>query len=213
MLGDVPLFSGLSAEDLRTIESHAVLKTYRKNTVLIERGDETTSLYVIVSGKVKVYVADESGKEIVLNTQEAGEHFGELALLGDTRRTASVMTLEDCKFLVITKSAFLECLSRHPNIGLNLIRALVERVRALTDNVSNLALRDVYGRLTATLMEHAKEEDGKLITDRLTQQDIASLVGSSREMVSRIFKDLREGGYISVEGKRIAINKKLPAHW
>ena len=213
MLGDVPLFSGLSAEDLSTIESHAVRKTYRKNTVLIEKGDETTSLYVIVSGKVKVYVADESGKEIVLNTQEAGEHFGELALLGDTRRTASVMTLEDCKFLVITKSAFLECLSRHPNIGLNLIRALVERVRALTDNVSNLALRDVYGRLTATLMEHAKEENGKLITDRLTQQDIASLVGSSREMVSRIFKDLREGGYISVEGKRIAINKKLPAHW
>ncbi len=213
MLGDIPLFSGLSDEDLRTIEHHAVLKSYRRNTVLIEKGDETTSLYVIVSGKVKVFVADDTGKEIVLNTQEEGEHFGELALLGDTRRTASVMTVDDSKFLVITKKAFLQCLSTHPNIALNLIRALVERVRALTDNVSNLALRDVYGRLTAALMENAKEEEGKLMTDRLTQQEIASLVGSSREMVSRIFKDLKAGGYITVEGKRITIHKKLPAHW
>ncbi len=213
MLGNIPLFSGLSDEDLRTIERHAVPKSYRKSTVLIEKGDETTSLYVIVSGKVKVFVADDTGKEIVLNTQEEGEHFGELALLGDTRRTASVMTVEDSKFLVITKKAFLQCLSTHPNIALNLIRALVERVRALTDNVSNLALRDVYGRLTAALMENAKEEAGKLITDRLTQQEIASLVGSSREMVSRIFKDLKAGGYITVEGKRITIHKKLPAHW
>ncbi len=213
MLGNIPLFSGLSDEDLRTIERHAVPKSYRKSTVLIEKGDETTSLYVIVSGKVKVFVADDTGKEIVLNTQEAGEHFGELALLGDTRRTASVMTVDDSKFLVITKKAFLQCLSTHPNIALNLIRALVERVRALTDNVSNLALRDVYGRLTTALMENAKEEAGKLITDRLTQQEIASLVGSSREMVSRIFKDLKAGGYISVEGKRITIHKKLPAHW
>ena len=213
MLGNIPLFSGLSDEDLHTIERHAVPKSYRKSTVLIEKGDETTSLYVIVSGKVKVFVADDTGKEIVLNTQEAGEHFGELALLGDTRRTASVMTVEDSKFLVITKKSFLQCLSSHPNIALNLIRALVERVRALTDNVSNLALRDVYGRLTAALMENAKEEAGKLITDRLTQQEIASLVGSSREMVSRIFKDLKAGGYISVEGKRITIHKKLPAHW
>lgn len=213
MLGNIPLFLGLSDEDLHTIECHAVPKSYRKNTVLIERGDETTSLYLIVSGRVKVYVADDAGKEIVLNTQESGEHFGELALLGDTRRTASVMTVDDSKFLVITKRAFLECLATHPNIALNLIRALVERVRALTDNVSNLALRDVYGRLTAALMENAKEEDGKLITDRLTQQELASLVGSSREMVSRIFKDLKAGGYITVEGKRITIHKKLPAHW
>ena len=213
MLGNIPLFSGLSDEDRCTIERHAVPKSYRKNTVLIEKGDETTSLYVVVSGKVKVYVADDTGKEIVLNTQESGEHFGELALLGDTRRTASVMTVEDSKFLVITKKAFLECLAAHPNIALNLIRALVERVRALTDNVSNLALRDVYGRLTSVLMENAKEKDGKLITDRLTQQELASLVGSSREMVSRIFKDLKAGGYITVEGKRITIHKKLPAHW
>jgi len=214
MLSNVPLFSGLSEEEQRTIESHAVSRNYRKNTVIIEKGDESASLYVIVSGKVKVYVADDQGKEIVLNIEGPGAHLGELALLGDSRRTASVMTLEDAKFLVITKQAFLACLSKHPGIALNLIRALVGRVRALTNNVSSLALQDVYGRVASTLMQHAtEEEDGRLITDKLTQQDIANLVGSSREMVSRIFKDLKAGGYISVEGRRITISRKLPAHW
>lgn len=213
MLSNVPLFSGLSEEELQTIESHAVPRNYRKNTVIIEKGDESASLYVIVSGKVKVYVADDQGKEIVLNIQGPGAHLGELALLGDSRRTASVMTLEDAKFLVITKQAFLACLSKHPGIALNLIRALVGRVRALTNNVSSLALQDVYGRVASTLMQHATEQDGTLITNKLTQQDIANLVGSSREMVSRIFKDLKAGGYISVEGRRITITRKLPAHW
>jgi len=213
MLSNVPLFTGLSEEDLRTIEAHSVPRNYRKNTVIIEKGDESASLYVIVSGKVKVYVADDQGKEIVLNIQGAGAHLGELALLGDSRRTASVMTLEDAKFLVITKQSFLACLSKHPSIALNLIRALVGRVRDLTNNVSSLALQDVYGRVASTLMQHATEQDGKMITDKLTQQDIANLVGSSREMVSRIFKDLKAGGYISVEGRRITITRKLPAHW
>ncbi len=213
MLANVPLFQGLSEEELHTIELHAAPKAYRKNTVIIEQGDESNSLYVIVSGKVKVYVSDEQGKEIVLNTQGPGEHLGELALLGDSPRTASVVTLEDTRFLVITKRAFLECLSKNPTITLNLIKVLVQRVKALTENVSNLALRDVYGRLTKTLVDHATEQDGKLVTEPLTQQDIANLVGSSREMVSRIFKDLRAGGYITVEGKRIVINKKFPSHW
>jgi len=213
MLGNVPLFQGLCEEELHTIELHAVPKTYRKNTVIIEKGDESTSLYILVGGKVKVYVSDDQGKEIILNTQGPGEYLGELALLGESPRTASVMTLEDSRFLVITKRAFLECLSKNPNIALNLIKGLVRRVSALTESVSNLALRGVYGRLSNALMEHASEEDGRLVTQRLTQQDIANLVGSSREMVSRIFKDLKAGGYISVEGKRIIINKKLPANW
>jgi CRP/FNR family cyclic AMP-dependent transcriptional regulator len=213
MLGNVPLFQGLCEEELNTIQLHAVPKTYRKNTVIIEKGDESTSLYILLDGKVKVYVSDDQGKEIILNTQGPGEYLGELALLGESPRTASVMTLEDSRFLVITKRAFLECLSNNPNIALNLIKGLVRRVSALTESVSNLALRGVYGRLSNTLMEHASEEDGRLVTQRLTQQDIANLVGSSREMVSRIFKDLKAGGYISVEGKRIIINKKLPANW
>lgn len=213
MLDNVSLFQGLPKEELHTIELHAVPKSYRKNTVIIEKGDESASLYILVEGKVKVYVSDDQGKEIILNTQGRGEYLGELALLGDSPRTASVMTLEDSQFLVITKRAFLDCLSKNPNIALNLIKGLVRRVSALTESVSNLALKDVYGRLSDTLMEHAREEDGRLVTQRLTQQEIANRVGSSREMVSRIFKDLKAGGYISVESRRIIINKKLPSNW
>ena len=214
MLNMIPLFAGLSNAELRTLESHAVQKTYRKNTVVIEKGDESTSLYVLVSGKVRVYVADDEGKEVVLNLlDEPGAYFGELALVGDTERTASVMTMEDSKLLVISKQDFLACLGNNPQIALALIHHLVEQVKSLTDRVGTLALNDVYGRVAATLREQAREEDGRMVTARLTQQEIAQMVGASREMISRIFKDLRLGGYIEIEDKRIVLLKKLPPRW
>jgi CRP/FNR family cyclic AMP-dependent transcriptional regulator len=211
----VPLFAGLSEDELRTLESHSNLKSYRKNTVIIEKGDDSSSLYVLVAGKVRIYVADDEGKEVVLNVLEApGAHFGELALMGETSRTASVMTIEDSRMLVISKQDFLGCLAGSPDIALALIRHLVEQVRFLTDRVSTLALNDVYGRVAAMLREQAREEsDGRLVTGRLTQQEIAQMVGSSREMVSRIFKDLRKGGYIAIEDKRVALLKRLPPKW
>ncbi len=213
MLNTFPLFSDLSESDLRAIEQHAVARTYRRNTVVIDKGDETTSLYLILSGKVKVYLADEQGKEIVLNTQGPGEHFGELVTLGTPERTASVMTIEDSKFLVISQHAFRECLTRHPDMAFSIISTLVKRVKALTDNVGNLALLDVYGRVATTLADHATEQNGELVTEKLSQQDIANMVGASREMVSRILKELRTGGYIAVDGGQIQIRKKLPARW
>jgi CRP/FNR family cyclic AMP-dependent transcriptional regulator len=213
MVNQVPLFAGLSPEELETIERHAVTKRYRKNTVIIEKGDEANSLYLILEGRVKVYVADEEGKEIVLNEQGPGDHIGELALLGDTLRTASVITLEDSVFLVLTKRSFRQCLDDHPGIALNLLGYLSHRVGQLTEEVSDLALLDVYGRVAKTLIESATEQDGRLVTSRLTHQEIADRVGSSREMVSKILKDLRTGGYVTVEGKQYVINRKLPTRW
>jgi CRP/FNR family cyclic AMP-dependent transcriptional regulator len=215
MLEHVSLFSNLSQDELTTLESHSNLKSYRKNTVIIEKGDESSSLYALISGKVRVYVADDEGKEVVLSVLEApGAHFGELALVGETERTASVMTMADSRMLVISKQDFMNCLAGNPEIALTLIRHLVNQVKTLTERVSTLALNDVYGRVVATLKEQAREEaDGRTMTSRLTQQEIAQMVGSSREMVSRIFKDLRQGGYIGIEDKRIIIRKKLPAKW
>ena len=214
MLNKVSLFATLSPEELQTLESHAILKRYRKNTIIIEKGDESSALYVLVSGKVRVYVADEEGKEVLLNVcDEPGSHFGELALLRDTKRTASVMTLEDSKFLVISKQDFLKCLADHPQIALDIIGQLVDQVSSLTERVSALALNDVYGRLAATLKELAKEEGGQLITQPVTQQELAQMIGASREMISRIFKELKAGDYIRIDDKRIVLNKKLPARW
>lgn len=213
VLRALPLFDELNDDELRTVQSHAVGRTYRKNTVIIEKGDETNSLYVLVTGKVKVFVDDEDGKELVLNTLGPGAYFGELALLGDIHRTASVMTQENSKFLVISQVDFLDCVRTSPEIALELIRHLIGKISQLTDRLGTLALRDVYGRVAATLQEQAEDEDGKLITGRLTQQDLAQMVGASREMVSRILKELKTGGYIDIQSKRIIICKKLPARW
>ena len=154
-----------------------------------------------------------TGKEVILNTQEAGEHFGELALVRESPRTSSVITLEDCKFLVLSKARVPGMPVRHPSIAFNLIRALAERISALSDNVSSLALLDVYGRVAKVLAEHSTEQDGKRVTEPLTQQDIANMVGASREMVNKIFKDLKQGGYISVDEHRVILHRTLPARW
>ncbi|MGI9305095.1 MAG: Crp/Fnr family transcriptional regulator [Gammaproteobacteria bacterium] len=213
MIGNIPLFSSLTVEELGTIERHSSTRSFRKNTVIVHKGDRTDSLFVIQSGKVKVYNDDEQGKEIILNILTAGDFFGELALLGETPRTATVLTLEESVFTIISRAEFLEWMKRCPDITLKIINGLVARVRALTENVTSLALKDVYGRVTNSLLEHATEMDGKLVTEKLTQQDIADRVGASREMVSRILNDLKKGDYITVEQKRITINKALPSHW
>jgi len=212
-LAAISFFSELPAEELRAIESHANLKSYRKNTVIIEKGDETTSLYVLVSGRVKVYLANEEGRELLLHNLGPGEYFGELALLGGVPRTASVMSIEESKLLVISRQDFMAALNQRPEIAMGVIRFLVKKLQIETDRSAVLALEDVYGRVAATLRKEAREEEGRLITGRLTHQDLAQIVGSSREMVSRIFKDLRQGGYIEVENKRVIIKKNLPAHW
>lgn len=214
MLSNIALFSDLADEDLEIISSHSVIKTYPKNCILINEGDHSDALYVILSGKVKIFLSDENGKEIILNMQEAGEYFGELALLDDEPRSASVMTLEPTRLMVISKADLQHCLSQNPELTLKLIRYLSQRVRSLTETVRNLALRDVYGRVAQTLEGMAVEQEGKrVIEQRLTHQDIANMVGASREMVSRIMKDLSTGGYIRVINKRISIETKLPPGW
>jgi CRP/FNR family cyclic AMP-dependent transcriptional regulator len=214
MLDKVALFSGLSQDALEALERHSVVKRYRRSTVIVEKGDESNNLYVLLSGKIRVYLADDSGKEIVLETaEEPGAHFGELALLLDRPRTASVETLEDSRFIVISRSSFLESLEANPQIAIGIMRYLADKVEHLTERVGSLALDDVYGRLAKALGELAREEDGRLITPRVTQQELAQMIGATREMVSRIFKELKAGEYIALEDKRVVINRKLPARW
>jgi CRP/FNR family transcriptional regulator, cyclic AMP receptor protein len=214
MLETVAFLSGLSREGLEALESRASVKRYRKNTIIIEKGDESATLYVLLSGAVRVYVADEEGREVVFEVlDQPGAHFGELALLRGCPRTASVATVEDSSCMVISRQDFLDCLRDNPQIALDIMALLVEKVQRLTDRVTSFALDDVYGRLAATLTDMAREEEGRLITPRVTQQDLAQRVGASREMVSRIFRELKTGGYISLEDKRIVLNRKLPPRW
>jgi CRP/FNR family cyclic AMP-dependent transcriptional regulator len=213
VLASIPLFYGLDPETREVVKRHSALRSVRRNTVVIQKGDESGALYVVISGRLKVSVADEQGKEVILNTLGPGDYFGELAILGDTPRTATVVSLEDSNLLTLSRMAFLELVREQPDIALAVIRNLTARVAQLTEQVGRLALGDVYSRIRDLLNEHAVEEEGLLVTGRFTQSEIAQMVGSSREMVSRIFKDLREGGYIRLEDKRVVILKKLPTRW
>lgn len=213
-LDKISLFSELSESDLEAITKLTVTRNFPKNTIILCEGDQSDSLYVILSGKVKVYLSDDEGKEVTLNVQGEDEYFGELALLDSAPRSASVVTLEKTQLAVISKSAFEQCMEKNPDISLKVSRGLARRLRELSENVRSLALMDVYGRVAHTLLEMAEDQDGKkVIPQKLTQREIASMVGASREMVSRILRDLSIGGYITIEKKIITINERLPAAW
>ncbi|MCC7486664.1 MAG: Crp/Fnr family transcriptional regulator [Burkholderiales bacterium] len=193
--------------------AHAVTRSFPRHAVVINEGDRTDSLYIIVEGRVKAYVADADGREAVLSTQGPGEYFGEVAL-DEGPRSASVVTLEPSRFLIVPKNDFKEFLARNPAFAARVIEKLIHRVRALTETVKSLALMDVYGRIARVLLELAEERDGRLvIAERLTQKEIASRVGASREMVSLILKDLTAGGYIRNEGRGTVIERTPPPRW
>jgi len=214
MLENITLFSGLNPSELEILENHMVTRNFQKNTVIINEGDEASSLFIILSGAVRVFLSNPDGKEIIINTQRAGEHFGELALLDDAPRSASVMTTEKSAIGVISKTDFRSLLTRHIDLGLKLIVELTRRVRLLSENIKTLALMDVYGRVAKTLLDLAEEDDGQLVIhNRPTQQEIANRIGASREMVARILKDLSTGGYITITGKQLIIKEKLPDAW
>ena len=215
MLQQVEIFQGLSEDEIDTLTKSSIRRSFPKNTVVIHENDPADSLFVIESGRVKVYCSDKNGKEIIMNTQGVGDYFGELGLLDDSTRSASVRTVDRCTFCIVYKDDFNRVLDHHPNIARQLIRNLATRVRKLTADVKSLALQDVYGRVANVLMDLSEERgDGSLyIGEKLTQQDIADRVGASREMVARILKDLTIGEYIRFEGRHIVINTRLPAKY
>ena len=203
----------LSEAEIKAVARRAVTRAFPKSTVVVSEGDRTDTLHIIVSGRVKIYVSDEKGKEIVLNHAGPGEYFGEL-VLDEGPRAASVMTLEPTRFLVVPKEDFRDFVANSPEFSLHLIRKLIRRVRVLTSDVKSLALMDVYGRVARMLLELAVEREGLLvIEERPTQQEMANRVGASREMINKILGDLASGGYIAVEHDRITIARALPRAW
>ncbi len=208
------LIAAIGDPMVRELAARGQVRTFPKNTVIINEGDRGDSLFVILSGRVKVYVSDNDGREMILDLYGAGDYVGEMALDGRPR-SASVMTLEPCACSVVTRDALREAIVGNPDVTMALISTLIDRARIATDNVKNLALMDVYGRVARLLLSLAKEQpDGKMVVpDKMTQQDIADRVGASRDMISRIFKDLTIGGYVTVADRVITINRKPPSRW
>lgn len=211
----IPTFSEVPLTALASLAECATKKKFAKNCVIINEGDPAGPLFIILSGKVRVYLVSESGKSVTLSIQKIGSYFGELSLLDDQPRSASIITLEPTLCAMIQKQAFVDWLAAHTEeAALGVMRGLTRRIRCLTDNVRGLALFDVYTRLARALHESAVVQDDQLIIlEKISHQELANQVGSSREMVSKIMKDLSTGGYLEKSGKTIRIIKPLPMRW
>ena len=203
----------LEPSELEEMTRHGTVREYRARTVLVTEGENTDSLYFILEGRVRAYVSDANGREAVLSVMGPGEYFGEIAF-DQGPRSASVITLESCKLLTVPQVQFADFVARNPAFANHFINKLIRQVRLLTENVRSLALMDAYGLVARLLLENATRKDGlHYVPERWTHAEIASRVGCSREMVSRIFKDLVQGRYITIEAERIVVNRKPPARW
>jgi len=198
----------------KILDESGSVRKYRKNAHIIVSGEDSLAVYILLSGSAYAFTSDEEGNEFIVSSFAEGDCFGELGLLDNKPRTANVVTTSSCECLVISKSNLLRAIESDPAISMAVIQGLVGRIRGMTEDVSCLALMDVYGRLVRVVQNEAVErENGILSTGRITHRELASRVGSSREMISKILKDLRVGGYIDVEKHCIVLRKKLPEKW
>ena len=212
LLSLCPLFSGLSPWELKSISQLMRLVEYRKDEVIYKEGGEADRFHVVVSGRFEASTASQ-GKKKVLAYLRRGDYFGEMEL-DQGPRSASVVALERSELAVIRQSEFRKFLAENRDFAMRLILKLIARKRGLLKHVKSLALLDVSHRVARLLLEMATEENGKLIiTQKLSKRDIANRVGATREMASRVFKDLVVSGYIELENEKITIAKRLPQHW
>ena len=202
------------SENLRELAARGDVRRYRKGTILIEEGDRGETLYIILSGRLRAYSAAANGREITFGTYGPGEYLGEMSLDGGVR-SATVQTMEASTCAVVTRETVRRLVADRPEFAFELLGKVIRRARAATLSAKNLALNDVYGRLKHVLdaLAEARPDGTRVVADRLTHQDLASRLGCSREMVSRVMKDLENGGYVRVEGARIVIAGVLPARW
>jgi CRP/FNR family transcriptional regulator, cyclic AMP receptor protein len=212
---NISFLQNLSETAFAALMERAKIRNYGKNTLIIPKGSEGNALYIVLSGKVRVSSSnDANNKVITLLIQESGSCFGEIALLTNEPGLVSVSTLEETVCAVLLKEDFLSWLECYPEAAINLLSTLSKRIIQLTDKVRQMALLNVYERTVKVLKDLAIEEDGhKVIYNRPSQQFLASMVGASREMVSKIIAELTKGGYVETGDGTLIINKKLPASW
>lgn len=208
LLQNIPLFAGLPEAQLDHIAKMAVLRQVPRHKTIVFVGAKTDSLFVIVSGSAKVLNRDAEGREVILSMLEAGKCFGEMGLIDDSPRSADVVANEACELLVISKADFTRALSENTELCLNIMKSLVLRLREANHKIESLALMDVYGRVAKLLLDNSEKENGvRIVKRKITKLDMAKMVGASREMVSRVMKDLEHRGFVRVESGRIVLNE------
>ncbi len=207
-LKSVPLFAHLAEHELRRVAELARRRKYPKGSVILFEDDPGDALYVVVAGQVKVVLIGEDGREVILATLADGDFFGEMSLIDDEPRSAHVIAMESSDLLVLRRDDFQRCLDETPRIAIGLLRALTRRLRLADSKIGGLVLLDVTGRVARLLLEMADENDGVVIHKKVTHHQIAQMIGSSRETVSRTMRTLAEENLIEMVGKTIKVRNR-----
>lgn len=214
ILKTVPLFSSFSDQQIATLAPWVQHRSYPRGAAILRAGEETDGLYIILSGRVKVLIPDEEGHEVILTMMGAQEFVGEMGLLDGLPSSATVETQEPCEILRLPRTAFLTCLEGNGEVARLVLRNLVKRLRDADRKIESLALIDVYGRVARLIIDMAEEVDGAWVVHRApAKQEIARMIGASREMVSRVVKDLQEKNLIRTDKRKIIVlDRQSMAH-
>jgi CRP/FNR family cyclic AMP-dependent transcriptional regulator len=206
LLKQIPLFSGLPDDKLEQLMSMAVLRKVPRNKTIVYAGERTESMFILVNGRATVLNRDSDGNEVILTFLQSGECIGEMGLIDGLPRSADVVSSEPCELLEIFQNDLAKVMEKNVDLCLNIMKSLVARLRNANRKIESLVLMDVYGRVARLLLDLAENEDGvKIIKRRITKQDISKMIGASREMVSRVMKDLEKTGHIRIEKNKIVL--------
>jgi len=207
---EVSLFADLEDADLESLIAVATRRKFPKDSVIFFEHDPGESLFVILSGRVKVTILSDDGREIILSVLGEKDFFGEMSLLDNEPRSATAIAMEDTEVVILHQREFLSIVEKRPRILVLLLAVLSSRLRKANHQIGSLALLDVYGRVASVLLDMAKEsgvrlKDGRICFRRPTHQEIANMIGATRETVSRMISDLHRQGYIEISGKNVII--------
>lgn len=208
----VPLFSMLTETQAVSVADAVVKRRFKRGEVIVEQGKKSNALFILLNGRARVVTSDNRGREVILATLRPGDHIGEMSLIDNEPHSATVRAEVQTDVLMLGRAEFARCLPENSSMAYAVMRGLVQRLRQADRKIESLALMDVYGRVARALLEFANEaRDGELvIRERLSRQDIAKMVGASREMVSRVMKDLEERGFIQTQDDgAIAVKDRL----
>ena len=206
----VPLFSMLTESQAVSVADAVVKRRFKRGEVIVEQGKKSNALFILLNGRARVLTADSRGREVILATLQPGDHIGEMSLIDNEPHSATVRAEVQTDVLMLGRIEFARCLPENTSMAYAVMRGLVQRLRHADRKIESLALMDVYGRVARALLEFAADAgDGQLlIREKISRQDIAKMVGASREMVSRVMKDLEERGFIQTQDNGSIIVKE-----
>ena len=210
----VPLFSMLTDSQALAVSDAVVKRRFKRGEVIVEQGKKSNALFILLNGRARVLTADSRGREVILATLQPGDHIGEMSLIDNEPHSATVRAEIQTDVLMLGRLEFARCLPENTSMAYAVMRGLVQRLRHADRKIESLALMDVYGRVARALLEFTSEgpEGELLIREKISRQDIAKMVGASREMVSRVMKDLEERGFIQTqENGSIIVKERLIA--